>query len=58
MHRATETDTGPAPPHGGLEAADLVAMYRTMVLSRRLDDEEIRLKKLSLTFFQTRHLAW
>ncbi len=52
MRKATEPDTGAAPRHGGLGAADLVAMYRTMVTSRRLDDEEIRLKKLNLTFFQ------
>jgi 2-oxoisovalerate dehydrogenase E1 component len=37
---------------GGLSAEELVAFYRTMVTSRRLDDEEIRLKKLNLTFFQ------
>ncbi len=52
MPRATETTPGGAPRHGGLAPADLVAMYRTMVTSRRLDDEEIRLKKLNLTFFQ------
>jgi 2-oxoisovalerate dehydrogenase E1 component len=40
------------PGEHGLTPADLVAMYRTMVTSRRLDDEEIRLKKLNLTFFQ------
>jgi 2-oxoisovalerate dehydrogenase E1 component len=38
--------------HHGWGADDLVAIYRTMFLSRRLDDEEIRLKKLNLTFFQ------
>jgi 2-oxoisovalerate dehydrogenase E1 component len=36
----------------GLTADDLVGMYRNMVTSRRLDDEEIRLKKLNLIFFQ------
>ncbi len=36
----------------GLSAEDLLAFYRTMLLSRRLDDEEIRLKKLNLIFFQ------
>ena len=36
----------------GLSPADLVGFYRTMLLSRGLDDEEIRLKKLNLTFFQ------
>jgi len=41
-----------AAGHGGLTAGELVAFYRTMVTSRRLDDEEIRLKKLNLTYFQ------
>jgi 2-oxoisovalerate dehydrogenase E1 component len=36
----------------GLRARDLTGMYRTMYTSRRLDDEEIRLKKLNLIFFQ------
>ena len=29
----------------GLTREDLVGLYRTMVTSRRTDDEEIRLKK-------------
>jgi len=36
----------------GLSAADLVRVYRTMVLSRKLDDKEIQLKNQSLIFFQ------
>src|SRR2546430_8319991 len=36
----------------GLRAEDLGGLYRTMVTSRRTDDEEIRLKKLNLIFFQ------
>ena len=36
----------------GLSAEDLIGLYRTMVASRRLDDEEIRLKKLDKIFFQ------
>src|SRR5215813_13546125 len=36
----------------GLSAGDLLRAYRTMVLSRKLDDKEIQLKGQSLIFFQ------
>ncbi|MGH9172702.1 MAG: thiamine pyrophosphate-dependent dehydrogenase E1 component subunit alpha, partial [Vicinamibacterales bacterium] len=36
----------------GLTREDLIRAYRTMVLSRRLDDKEIQLKNQSLIFFQ------
>jgi 2-oxoisovalerate dehydrogenase E1 component len=36
----------------GLSREDLVQAYRTMLLSRRLDDKEIQLKNQSLIFFQ------
>ena len=57
MRRAIEktpvkTAATGTPSRGGLSAGDLIAFYRTMVTSRRLDDEEIRLKKLNLTYFQ------
>jgi 2-oxoisovalerate dehydrogenase E1 component len=38
--------------YGGLSREDLLRAYRTMVLSRRLDDKEIQLKNQSLIFFQ------
>jgi 2-oxoisovalerate dehydrogenase E1 component len=43
-----------APEHAfeGLTRGDLVRVYRTMLLSRRLDDKEIQLKNQSLIFFQ------
>jgi 2-oxoisovalerate dehydrogenase E1 component len=41
-----------APRWAGLTREDLVGLYRSMVTSRRTDDEEIRLKKLNLVFFQ------
>ena len=43
-----------APPasHAGLSKDDLVAAYRLMLLSRRLDDKEIQLKNQSQIFFQ------
>jgi len=36
----------------GLNRSDLVDIYRLMLLSRRMDDEEIKLKKQNLTYFQ------
>jgi 2-oxoisovalerate dehydrogenase E1 component len=36
----------------GLTAEKLLAAYRTMLLSRRIDDKEIQLKNQSLIFFQ------
>src|SRR5438876_1950650 len=36
----------------GLGSEALVGFYRNMVTSRRMDDEEILLKKLNLIFFQ------
>ena len=44
--------TAAAARWGGLSPEDLVGLYRTMYTSRRTDDEEIRLKKLNLIFFQ------
>jgi 2-oxoisovalerate dehydrogenase E1 component len=37
---------------GGLSAEELVAAYRWMLLSRKLDDKEIQLKNQSRIFFQ------
>jgi 2-oxoisovalerate dehydrogenase E1 component len=36
----------------GLNRSDLVGIYRLMLLSRRLDDAEIKLKKQNLVYFQ------
>ena len=36
----------------GLNRTELLDMYRLILLSRRMDDEEIKLKKQNLTFFQ------
>src|SRR5690348_12231023 len=38
--------------YGGLTRDDVLRAYRTMLLSRRVDDKEIQLKNQSLTFFQ------
>src|ERR1044071_5766941 len=37
---------------GGLTTDQLVGAYRTMLLSRRLDDKEIQLKRQNKIFFQ------
>jgi 2-oxoisovalerate dehydrogenase E1 component len=55
----TETKRGSASAvtsterrYEGLTREDLVRAYRTMLLSRRIDDKEIQLKNQSLIFFQ------
>jgi len=37
---------------GGLSREELIRFYRTMLLSRRLDDRELQLKNQSLSYFQ------
>jgi 2-oxoisovalerate dehydrogenase E1 component len=44
--------TSPERVYEGLSREDLVRAYRTMLLSRRIDDKEIQLKNQSLIFFQ------
>lgn len=44
--------TTPERTHEGLTREELIKAYRTMLLSRRLDDKEIQLKNQSLIFFQ------
>src|SRR6185295_2799852 len=39
-------------PGSGLSKSDLQSVYRTMLLSRRLDDKEIQLKRQNKIFFQ------
>src|SRR6202158_2564399 len=48
--RASARD--PAPTYEGLTRDDLLSAYRWMLLSRRLDGEEIQLKNQSQIFFQ------
>src|SRR5689334_5869654 len=50
--KATATKDAPARTYEGLTAKDLLRAYRTMALSRKLDDKEIQLKNQSLIFFQ------
>src|SRR5512136_1004296 len=41
-----------APRHQGFDRETLIRIYRTMYLSRRLDDREIQLKRQSKIYFQ------
>src|SRR4051812_19289227 len=50
--KATATKDVPARTYEGLTGKDLLRAYRTMVLSRKLDDKEIQLKNQTLIFFQ------
>jgi len=49
---ATRARTQPRPARTQLSKADLLEFYRLMVLSRRLDDKEVQLKRQNKTFFQ------
>ena len=56
---ATQTRTERKSPHpaaaaapAGLSRDQLVGAYRTMLLSRRIDDKEIQLKRQNKIFFQ------
>src|SRR5947207_3343499 len=46
------TLTHPAQKTGKLSRATLIGAYRTMYLSRRLDDKEIQLKRQNRIYFQ------
>jgi 2-oxoisovalerate dehydrogenase E1 component len=46
------TESAPESRYEDLTRDDLLRIYRTMLLSRRIDDKEIQLKNQSLIFFQ------
>src|SRR5512134_1751003 len=48
----TKSRTPSRGPAARLEKADLLEMYRLMLLSRRIDDREIQLKRQNKIFFQ------
>src|SRR3954447_9878206 len=50
--RPTEPVRGRRREHEGLTRDDLLAAYRLMLLSRKIDDKEIQLKNQSQAFFQ------
>jgi 2-oxoisovalerate dehydrogenase E1 component len=47
-----EAPTALSPHTGNLDREQLLAVYRTMLLSRKIDDKEIQLKHQSHIFFQ------
>ncbi len=50
--KAAKSEKSNGARHHGLGRDQLVAMYRTMLISRRLDDLEIRIKRQNRTYFQ------
>ncbi|MCA1559819.1 MAG: dehydrogenase E1 component subunit alpha/beta [Acidobacteria bacterium] len=52
MKGSGAVSTGKSAATHGLSRDDLLRAYRTMVLSRKIDDKEIQLKNQSLIFFQ------
>src|SRR6266567_6855241 len=49
---ATKTRTQPRAAKSALGKTDLLDLYRLMLLSRRIDDKEIQLKRQNKIFFQ------
>ena len=52
MATKTQTRTQPKSAKSQLSKAELLDMYRLMLLSRRIDDKEIQLKRQNKIFFQ------
>jgi 2-oxoisovalerate dehydrogenase E1 component len=50
--KPAKNDVLKAEAHAGLDGETLVRLYRTMYLSRKLDDREIQLKRQNRIFFQ------
>ena len=50
--RIPQTESGTGRDLHGLEGCELLAMYRLMLTSRLLDEQEMRLKRQSKIFFQ------
>ena len=46
-----KTATHDSSRYQGLSRGDLLRIYRTMFLSRRIDDREIQLKRQNKTYF-------
>jgi len=52
MATRTLPDRKSSEPSARLSSEDLVAAYRNMLLSRRIDDKEVQLKRQNKIFFQ------
>ncbi len=50
--KTAKSNNSKAEKYHGLEPSELVAMFRTMYMSRRIDDKEIQLKGQNKIFFQ------
>ncbi len=50
--KSVKASGGESESHQGLDAKTLVGLYRTMYMSRRIDDKEIQLKGQNKIFFQ------
>src|SRR5256885_11580753 len=50
--KSAKNDTPKSEKHAGLSRDTLIRLYRTMYLSRKLDDREIQLKRQNKIYFQ------